>query len=118
MSDAPRIEDVLKDYLSNQQGGSRDADEKLCTLLLEFSELLFGENEDQKEDRITLKNLGSFELDEFLHFFLTDMHPDDSLVQSRAKDFLKRFRKFLEKRNLLGKAQLEDWKEFFQENGI
>ncbi|TGK19212.1 hypothetical protein EHO61_07000 [Leptospira fluminis] len=118
MSEAPRIEDALKGFLENPQGRASDGDKAFCSLLLEFCELLFAEEEGDSREKMTLSNLGSFELDEFFHFYLPDMHPDDSQIQKKAKDFLKRFRKYLERKNLLSKVQSEDWKEFFQENGI
>ncbi|TGK13938.1 hypothetical protein EHO60_00910 [Leptospira fletcheri] len=117
MSEARRIEDALKGFLENPQGRASDSDEAFSSLLLEFCELLFAEEEDDRE-KMSLSNLGSFELDEFFHFYLPDMHPGDVNIQKKVKDFLKRFRKYLEKKNLLSKAQSEDWKEFFQENGI
>ncbi|EPG66773.1 hypothetical protein ACE5IS_07380 [Leptospira wolffii] len=118
MSGVPTIEEAIRSFLDTQQEGANRSDSEMATLLLEFSALLFENPEEGKSEEILIHHLGSFELDEFLNFYLQDMHPDDAHIVKKGKEFLKKFRKFLDKRSLLAGEQKEDWKEFFQENGI
>lgn len=83
---------------------------------MEFASLLFLEGEeDETTKEVFLKDIGSFELDEFANFYLSDMHPDDPAIVKRGIDFLRRLYKFAKKSPYLSKEQLEDWDEFFKE---
>ncbi|XDD48891.1 hypothetical protein AB3N59_10600 [Leptospira sp. WS92.C1] len=116
MSQSISLENFLKEFLASpQKGRNADEDRKLNDLLLEFSSLLFLEGEEETKEEVLLKDLGSFELDEFVNFYLADMHPEDSGINARGIDFLKRLYKFLKKTSYANKEQLEDWDEFFQQ---
>ncbi len=118
MSGTSSLEETLKSFLESLQEGAKKSDAEIATLLTEFSSLLFESPEDETPAEILITQLGSFELDEFLNFYLQDMHPNDPAIVKKGKEFLKKFRKFLDRKDLLTKEQQIDWKEFFQENGI
>lgn len=118
MSGVPSLEETIRSFLESKQDGAQASDSEIGSLLSEFSELLFENPEQEQAKKILIHQIGSFELDEFLNFYLEDMHPDDPAILSKARSFLKKFRKFLDKRGFLTKDQQIDWKEFFQENGI
>ncbi|EMI70765.1 hypothetical protein [Leptospira noguchii] len=116
MSKLISLEEFLKEFLvsSGQKGRNSELDQNLSELFLEFVSLLFLEGEEIQEG-VLLKDIGSFELDEFVNFYLSDMHPDDPTIVKRGIDFLKRFYKFAKKSPYIKKEQLEDWDEFFRE---
>ncbi|TGJ98556.1 hypothetical protein EHQ53_02210 [Leptospira langatensis] len=118
MASHSSLEETIRSFLETFQGGVKESDQEISTLLLEFSGLLFENPEEEKEKKIQVSDLTGFELDEFLNFYLEDMFPDDSRIRSKAKDFLKKFKKYLDKNSLLNAEQAEDWKEFFKENEI
>ncbi|TGJ99352.1 hypothetical protein EHO59_15940 [Leptospira semungkisensis] len=118
MSPHSSLEETIRSFLETFQGGVKDSDQEISALLLEFSGLLFENPEEEKGKKIQVSDLTGFELDEFLNFYLEDMFPEDSRIRGKAKEFLKKFRKYLDKNSLLNQEQLEDWKEFFKENEI
>lgn len=117
MSKPISLEEFLKEFLvsSEQKGRNSEVDQNLSEIFLEFVSLLFLEGEEQIQEGVLLKDIGSFELDEFVNFYLSDMHPDDPTVVKRGTDFLRRFYKFAKKSPHIKKEQLEDWDEFFKE---
>jgi hypothetical protein len=118
LSKTVSLNDFLKEFLAApQKGRNAEEDQKLNELFLEFSSLLFleGEDEEETKEEVLLKDIGSFELDEFVNFYLSDMHPEDAGIVKRGIDFLKRMHKFLKKSPHVNKEQLADWDEFFQE---
>ncbi|EMY78174.1 hypothetical protein LEP1GSC060_1355 [Leptospira weilii serovar Ranarum str. ICFT] len=118
MSKTVSLEEFLKEFLvsSGQKGRNPQEDQNLSELFLEFSSLLFLEGEDEEtREEVLLKDIGSFELDEFVNFYLSDMHPDDPAIVKRGVDFLRRLHKFAKKSPHLNKEQLEDWDGFFKE---
>ncbi|PJZ78963.1 hypothetical protein [Leptospira neocaledonica] len=117
MSGVPSLEETISSFLETIPEGAHSSEKEMPTLLLEFSELLFEDPEDTSE-KILITDLSAFELDEFLNFYLEDMFPEDAKIREKGKTFLKKFKKFLEKRSLLKKEQEEEWKEFFKENEI
>lgn len=117
MSGPSSLEETVRSFLETIPEGAPSSEKEMPSLLLEFSELLFEDPEDSSE-KILITDLSAFELDEFLNFYLEDMFPEDSKIREKGKIFLKKFRKFLEKKNLLKKEQEEEWKEFFKENEI
>ncbi|EMK02044.1 hypothetical protein AB3N61_07590 [Leptospira sp. WS58.C1] len=118
MSGPSSLEETVRSYLETIPEGAQHLSEKeIANLLLEFSALLFEDPEDPSE-KILVSDLSAFELDEFLNFYLEDMFPEDAKIREKGKVFLKKFKKFLEKRSLLKKEQEEEWKEFFKENEI
>ncbi|MBW0434364.1 hypothetical protein [Leptospira yasudae] len=118
MSKTISLEAFLKEFLASPQpkGRNPEEDQNLSDLFLEFSSLLFleGEEEETKEE-VLIKDIGSFELDEFVNFYLSDMHPDDPAIVKRGIDFLRRLHKFAKKTAHINKEQMEDWDEFFKE---
>ncbi|PJZ68387.1 hypothetical protein CH373_05845 [Leptospira perolatii] len=120
MTQAPKLDEVIANFLEGASPSEKADDNLIAELLREFMQFLFGESGDDVSpiEDISLSELGAFELDEFLNFFLPDMMPEDPQIQKKGKTFLSKFRKFLIKKSLLSKEQLEDWKEFFQENKI
>ncbi|TGK38851.1 hypothetical protein [Leptospira andrefontaineae] len=117
MSGPSSLEETVRSFLETIPEGASSSEKEMPSLFLEFSELLFEGPEDSSE-KILITDLGGFELDEFLNFYLEDMFPDDSKIREKGKVFLKKFRKFLDKKSLLKKEQEEEWKEFFKENEI
>ncbi|TGL62365.1 hypothetical protein [Leptospira sarikeiensis] len=117
MSGVPSLEEVIGSFLETFPQGASGSEKEIPSLFLEFSELLF-ENPENTSNQVLISHLGGFELDEFLNFYLEDMFPDDPKIRTKGKDFLKKFRKFLEKKSLLNKEQEIEWKEFYKENEI
>ncbi|EKO61148.1 hypothetical protein B1J93_02780 [Leptospira kirschneri serovar Pomona] len=117
MSKLVSLEEFLKEFLvsSEQKGRNSEVDQNLSEIFLEFVSLLFLEEEEKIQEKVLLKDIGSFELDEFVNFYLSDMYPDDPTVVKRGIDFLRRFYKFAKKSSHIKKEQLEDWDEFFKE---
>ncbi|WP_000042603.1 hypothetical protein, partial [Leptospira interrogans] len=77
MSKPISLEEFLKEFLvsSEQKGRNSEVDQNLSEIFLEFVSLLFLEGEEQIQEGVLLKDIGSFELDEFVNFYLSDMHP-------------------------------------------
>lgn len=117
MSGPSSLEETVRSFLETVPEGAPSSEKEMPSILLEFSQLLFEDPGDTSE-KILISDLSAFELDEFLNFYLEDMFPDDTKIREKGKTFLKKFRKFLEKRSLLKKEQEEEWKEFFKENEI
>ncbi|GBF37406.1 hypothetical protein [Leptospira johnsonii] len=117
MSGVPSLEDTVRSFLETIPEGAPSSEKEMPSLLLEFSQLLFEEPGNSSE-KLLISDLSAFELDEFLNFYLEDMFPDDAKIRDKGKTFLKKFRKFLDKRSLLKREQEEEWKEFFKENEI
>ncbi|MGJ4753632.1 hypothetical protein [Leptospira kmetyi] len=117
MSKSVSLEEFLKEFLASPgQKRNPEEDQNLNSLFLEFSSLLFLEGEEEEtQEEVLVKDIGSFELDEFVNFYLSDMHPDDPAIVKRGIDFLRRLHKFAKKSPYIGKEQLEDWDEFFKE---
>ncbi|EMM70393.1 hypothetical protein LEP1GSC038_1737 [Leptospira weilii str. 2006001855] len=116
MSKTLSLEEFLKEFLASphQKGRNPEEDQNLSELFLEFSSLLFLEGEEETQEKVLLKDIGSFELDEFVNFYLSDMHPNDPAIVKRGTDFLRRLHKFAKKNSRINKEQMEDWDEFFQ----
>ncbi|AXR61194.1 hypothetical protein [Leptospira mayottensis] len=116
MSKTLSLEEFLKEFLTSphQKGRNPEEDQNLSELFLEFSSLLFLEGEEEIQEEVLLKDIGSFELDEFVNFYLSDMHPNDPAIVKRGIDFLRRLHKFAKKTSRINKEQMEDWDEFFQ----
>ncbi|AVV49305.1 hypothetical protein QMM42_00945 [Leptospira santarosai] len=114
MSKTLSLEGFLKEFLTSSHRKDRnpEEDQNVSELFLEFSSLLFLEEETQEE--VLIKDIGSFELDEFVNFYLSDMYPDDPTIVKRGVDFLRRLHKFAKKSSYINKEQMEDWDEFFQ----
>ncbi|MGQ2802230.1 hypothetical protein ACT54M_17810 [Leptospira santarosai] len=114
MSKTLSLEGFLKEFLTSSHRKDRnpEEDQNVSELFLEFSSLLFLEEETQEE--VFIKDIGSFELDEFVNFYLSDMYPDDPTIVKRGVDFLRRLHKFAKKSSYINKEQMEDWDEFFQ----
>ncbi|TGK37463.1 hypothetical protein EHQ12_06995 [Leptospira gomenensis] len=116
MSQSVSLETFLNEFLASpQKGRNGDEDQNLKNLFLEFSSLLFSEGEEDPNEAVSIKDIGSFELDEFVNFYLSDMFPEDAGIVSKGTDFVKRMYKFLKKSQHSNKEQLADWEEFIQE---
>jgi hypothetical protein len=103
-TDKKILETVFREYLDKTQ---KPEDGEVFVLLLNYLNHLF----EDTEEEILLEDLTSYEVDDFLNFYLGDQFPDDKNIIKRSTTVLKNFLKFLQSKKLMDKDEEREWKE-------
>lgn len=113
MESKPSVEQALGDFLSSAD--SAEGDRIIAEHLLQYLEEIFDSEENEE---IVVDDIGSFELDDFLNFYLQDQFGEDTRLIRETGKFLRRLHSNWTRNQIIKKDQSEDWKEFLQDNEI
>ena len=96
----------LLDYLSNFED-----DEENNNTLGENSSQSKSKNAENPQMGILFEDFSSYELDDFLYFYLEDNFENYSDLQKKSKNLFKRFLKFAVEKKLLTSEAKDEWEE-------
>lgn len=107
--DKLEVETIFRLYLDHSK---REEDREIIVLVLNYLNFLF-EPEDDEEDpeKILLEDLSSYEVDDFINFYLEDNFDNFKELQKKSVSFFTNFLKFVREKKYMSKEEIEEWKE-------
>ncbi len=102
----PQLDDLVREYLDHSK---KEEEATVFGLLFQYLGHLYEES----EEPIFLEDLSSYEIDDYLQFFLPDQFEEGEVaaLQKQSIGVFRKFLKFLSEKKLLEKEDEKEWKE-------